>query len=79
VGATPLERALTLLPKSRLKYNAAAYDPPLAAARFGYRYFDDWQELARDEQAFLIAAYRTEQGMRAYQAHEHAKPTKNRS
>lgn len=68
-GAT-LESALAFLPKSKLSYNAGALDPVLTAARFGYRYFGDWQDLSPNEQAFLIAAYRTERGMQAYQAHE---------
>lgn len=45
----------------------------MAAAYFHYRYWDDWQELTAEEQAYLIAAYRTERGMQAYQAHEAAK------
>jgi hypothetical protein len=69
----PLAAALATLPKSRLRYNAIALDAPLAAARFGYRYFHDWQDLSGEQQAHLIAAYRAERGMDAYQSHEAAK------
>lgn len=66
----PLEKMLARLPKSKIRYAASVLDPPLAAAHFGYRYFHEWMDLTRDEQAFLIAAYRTERGMASYQAHE---------
>lgn len=61
---------MQFLPKSKLRYNAGALDPILAAARFGYKYFGEWDRLTVDEQALLIAAYRTEKGMQAYQQHE---------
>lgn len=65
------------LPKSRLRYNALALDSVLASAYFHYRYFDEWQDLDADQQAYLIAAYRTERGMQAYQGHEAAKAAAN--
>jgi len=64
---------LQTLPKSKLRYNAAALDPVLVAVWSGYRYFDAWQALTADEQGLLIAAYRTERGMQAYQSHEAVK------
>lgn len=69
----PFAAILKTLPKSRLRYNATRLDAALAAAHFGYRFFHDWQELDRHEQAYLIAAYRAEKGMDAYQMHEAAK------
>jgi hypothetical protein len=58
------------LPKSRIRYNARALDPILAAAFFGYRYFGEWDRLEKNEQALLLAAYRAKKSMDAYQAHE---------
>lgn len=58
------------LPKSRIRYNAGALDPILAAAFFGYRYFEEWLLLTKDQQAVLLAAYRAKRSMDAYQAHE---------
>lgn len=69
----PFQAVLKTLPKSRLRYNATLLDAALAAAQFGYRYFHEWQDLDPNEQAFLIAAYRAEKGMDAYQQHEAAK------
>lgn len=71
-GGSPLEKALEWLPKSKIRYNAAALDPILASAEFGYRYFPakSWLDLSKDEQATLLAAYRVKHGMAAYQAHE---------
>lgn len=42
----------------------------------GYRYFHEWQQLSAEEQALLIAAYRTERGMESYQNHEAAKASR---
>jgi hypothetical protein len=67
---------LKTLPKSKLRYSALALDAVLASARFGYRYFTDWPQLNPEQQAYLIAAYRTERGMHAYQEHEAAKASK---
>lgn len=69
----PFDAILKTLPKSRLRYNATLLDAPLAAAHFHYRYFHEWRGLDPNEQAYLIAAYRAEKGMDAYQMHEAAK------
>ena len=58
------------LPKSRIRYNARALDPILAAAEFGYRFFHDWQDLDTEQQSMIIAAYRAKHSMASYQAHE---------
>lgn len=60
------------MPKSKIRYNAAALDPILAAAEFGYKYFpaESWIDLDKEQQALLLAAYRVKHGMAAYQAHE---------
>lgn len=58
------------LPKSRIRYNAQALDPINAAAMFGYEYFGSWELLSKDQQAYLIAAYRANNAIKSYQAHE---------
>jgi hypothetical protein len=60
------------LPKSRIRYNARALDPILAAAEFGYKFFpgENWQDLDIEQQSMLIAAYRAKHNMASYQAHE---------
>lgn len=58
------------LPKSRIRYNAALLDPINAAAMFGYKYFDEFLLLPKEQQAYLIAAYRANNSIKAYQAHE---------
>jgi hypothetical protein len=58
------------LPKSRIRYNAATLDPILTAAEFGYRYFEEFLLLDIEQQALLVAAYRTKHAMASYQAHE---------
>lgn len=58
------------LPKSRVRYNAQALDPINAAAAFGYKYFEEFLVLPKEQQAYLIAAYRANNAIHAYQAHE---------
>lgn len=36
----------------------------------GYRYFDEWQDLAPDDQAYLIAAYQLDQEIQTLMHHE---------
>lgn len=45
-------------------------DTVRAAAWAGYRYFDEWQDLAPDDQAYLIAAYQLDQEIHALMHHE---------
>lgn len=40
------------------------------AAWSGYRYFDEWQDLAPDDQAYLIAAYQLDQEIQTLMQHE---------
>ena len=64
------------MPRSKLRYNAAALDPVLVSVWSGYRFYHEWQALTAEEQALLIAAYRTERGMAAYTEHEAAKASR---
>lgn len=64
---------LKTLPKSKLRYNGTDLDDVCAAAWGHYRYWHEWQELAIEQRAYVIAAYRTERSMRIYQDHEAAK------
>lgn len=45
-------------------------DTVRAAAWSGYRYFDEWQDLSPDDQAYLIAAYQIDQEIQTLMQHE---------
>lgn len=45
-------------------------DAVRAAAWSGYRYFDEWQDLEPNDQAYLIAAYQLDQDIQTLMRHE---------
>jgi hypothetical protein len=45
-------------------------DTVRAAAWSGYRYFDDWQDLTPEDQAYLVAAYQLDQEIGTLMQHE---------
>lgn len=45
-------------------------DAVRAAAWSGYRYFDEWQDLEPNDQAYLIAAYQLDQEIQTLMRHE---------
>jgi hypothetical protein len=73
VNGQPIQKRVQWLPHSSIRYNSTTVDAVLTARYFGYLFFDDWQDLSTDEQAYLIALYRDVKAMEAYQAHEATK------
>ena len=45
-------------------------DAVRASAWSGYRYFDEWQDLEPNDQAYLIAAYQLDQEIHTLMQHE---------